>query len=297
MDEQSQFLVQLMVVACAAAIVARIAGAGLWRPAAMADAPDRPVGLGGVGLAVGIFIYMLGTLTVAGLSMAADSANMPSLMHPDELSPRQYAVWMLVGQTLTTGIVAAAFAGIAVMKRGHGGLRDAGFVPRVGDKTLRTAGIGAVVALVLVFAVNIVVTFVAAQFGYETDELGHDMLIVFYQATSDPPALALLWLSAVAIAPITEEIVFRGLVQSELLSMIGSAERRAVIIIASALFMAIHMGVAQWQTWPGLFTLALVLGWLYERYGNLAVCIVVHMAFNAANLTLMFVFRIGETAT
>jgi len=221
--------------------------------------------------------------------------NLPSLMLPAELSPRHYAVWMLIGQMLTTAPVAAAFVFIALMVRGRSGLRDAGFVPRAISVESRAAIAGAAVALILVFAVNIIVTTIAASLGYPTPELGHEMLIVFHNATSDPRAMALLLLSAVVMAPVTEEIVFRGLVQTELLSMLGESRRRLVIMIASVLFMAIHMGVAEWQTWPGLFTLALVLGWLYERYGSLAVCIAVHMAFNAANLALMFALKIGET--
>jgi membrane protease YdiL (CAAX protease family) len=296
MSEDSQLLIiQAIVVGIGAIIAAAIVSAGLWRPSAFAAAPNRPIGLKGGGLLIGMALYLFGNVMVTALAWVADTNGLPTLMRTEELSPRHYAVWMLIGQVLTTGLMAMAFACIALLARGPRGLREAGFVPRAIGRESRAAALGALVALILVFAVNIVVTVIASQLGYETPELAHEMLIVFREATSDPPAMALLLLSAVVAAPLLEETVFRGLVQSELLSMLGSSRRSLVIVIASVLFMAVHIPVAQWQTWPGLFTLALVLGWLYERYGSLAVCIAVHMVFNATNVGLMFALKIGET--
>jgi len=64
------------------------------------------------------------------------------------------------------------------------------------------------------------------------------------------------------------------------------SNRWAAIVVASFLFALIHLPGVTWHGLPGLFVLSLILGWTYERTGNLYVPIVLHMAYNAANLAL-----------
>jgi membrane protease YdiL (CAAX protease family) len=94
-------------------------------------------------------------------------------------------------------------------------------------------------------------------------------------------------ISAVVIAPIVEETVFRGLVQTALLQWGVVPNRWAVIVIASVLFTAIHLGLEP-VALPGLFVLSLGLGYVYERTGSIGSCIVVHAVFNAMNVALVF---------
>ena len=94
-------------------------------------------------------------------------------------------------------------------------------------------------------------------------------------------ALMALLVSAVVVAPILEEMIFRGLVQSALRSLLGPW---ATVIVASTLFAALHYGAADWVTLPGLLVLALILGWLYERTGSLWPGIIAHAGFNLFNV-------------
>ena len=58
---------------------------------------------------------------------------------------------------------------------------------------------------------------------------------------------------------------------------------------ASLVFAMIHANFKtgeNWQVLPGLFVLALILGWLYERSGSLWPGIVVHIGFNALNVIM-----------
>ncbi|MDH3584508.1 MAG: CPBP family glutamic-type intramembrane protease, partial [Phycisphaerae bacterium] len=99
----------------------------------------------------------------------------------------------------------------------------------------------------------------------------------------------LLWgLVAVAVigAPLVEEIVFRGLLQTALRHARIVLRRWGVIVVASAVFTGIHVGAADWHAMPALFVLSLGLGFLYERTGSLWAPILMHALFNASQIAL-----------
>ena len=93
----------------------------------------------------------------------------------------------------------------------------------------------------------------------------------------------LLILVVVVGAPIVEEIVYRGAVQTHLQRTAGTT---AAILGTAVIFAAIHMSFIEF---PGLFAFALVLGFARLRSGTLGLSIVTHMAFNAAGLVLVLV--------
>ena len=88
--------------------------------------------------------------------------------------------------------------------------------------------------------------------------------------------------SAIVLAPVAEELFFRGVVQSMFRRLTGSP--RIGILLASAIFAGVHVPV--WQGMPALFVLAVMMGYLYERSGRLTAPIVLHAAFNLANFTV-----------
>ena len=97
---------------------------------------------------------------------------------------------------------------------------------------------------------------------------------------------ALSAFSAVVMAPLGEELFFRGMIQSFLRRcLLGPG---AVIVITSAFFAAMHYQVP--QSVPAMFVLALALGYNYERTGRLLPSIVLHAAFNAV-FTAMRIFQ------
>ena len=85
------------------------------------------------------------------------------------------------------------------------------------------------------------------------------------------------------LAPLFEEFVFRGLVQSCFRNI---GPRWFCIAAAAAIFAAAHIPVAAWQVLPGLLALGLILGWLYEHTGSLWPGIFAHAGFNFANAAL-----------
>jgi len=89
------------------------------------------------------------------------------------------------------------------------------------------------------------------------------------------------------IAPIAEEIVFRGVIYLHVRDM---GFPKIAAIGSAVLFGMVHSNRVAFIPLV-LFALFLVL--LYERYANLIVCIATHASFNAANL-LFSILMNGE---
>jgi membrane protease YdiL (CAAX protease family) len=86
---------------------------------------------------------------------------------------------------------------------------------------------------------------------------------------------------AVVLAPVAEELVFRGMLFPCFKQM---GLHKTAWFGVSLFFAAIHFDAA---TFVPLFVLALILTWLYEFTDNLLVPIAVHALFNATNLVLL----------
>lgn len=89
-----------------------------------------------------------------------------------------------------------------------------------------------------------------------------------------------MWLSAVLVAPVAEEVFFRGIVQTLLLNVLR--RRWAALALASLVFAAVHF--PQPQAIPALAVLGVLLGFAYERTGSLLPAIAVHSLFNLKTL-------------
>jgi membrane protease YdiL (CAAX protease family) len=118
---------------------------------------------------------------------------------------------------------------------------------------------------------------------------------------------------AVILVPLTEELLFRGLLQTvigQLFVSLGEflspavrsspsvpeyrsdarpaaqptvASRWAAVLVTAALFAAVHNN---WAFVPPLFLLAVGLGYVYERTGNLWITITTHALFNVGQILL-----------
>lgn len=86
---------------------------------------------------------------------------------------------------------------------------------------------------------------------------------------------------AVVLAPIVEEVLFRGLLYDTLRSGYGVS----VALFLTALAFAVPH-VQGWQAWPILFGSGLVFGWIREHSGGLIFSILGHAANNAFIIAL-----------
>ncbi len=89
--------------------------------------------------------------------------------------------------------------------------------------------------------------------------------------------LAVPVIIAVVLAPLSEEVFFRGLVQSMLRRYVRNPW--GAIVITSLFFALMHVSTP--QAIPPLFVLSVVIGYNYERCGRLYPGILIHMLFNA----------------
>lgn len=141
----------------------------------------------------------------------------------------------------------------------------------------------------------------------------HEVFALWRQQTVEPWFRMLLLGAPVVVAPLAEETLCRGLLQTALVRLFSRnalrAERAALmdaalaptpvpdgrarwlaIITASLLFALMH-----WPVFiqPPIFALSMALGWVYERTGNLWACIFMHALFNACQFALFLLIVSG----
>lgn len=94
------------------------------------------------------------------------------------------------------------------------------------------------------------------------------------------------FLALVVVAPITEEILCRGIF---LRGMLNRLPPWTAIVLSAAFFAVMHLN--PWQA-VSAFVIGLVLGWIYLRTRSLALCMFVHALNNA--VALYFMSSLGE---
>ncbi len=108
-----------------------------------------------------------------------------------------------------------------------------------------------------------------------------EMLRKLFEAIPDTiPNAILLFVAVAVLAPILEELLFRGLLQKSLMNLMPIW---AAILISSGIFAAVHMDL---YATPGIWVLGAIFGYLYYKTGSLRTNIVLHMVNNAMALLL-----------
>ncbi len=83
-------------------------------------------------------------------------------------------------------------------------------------------------------------------------------------------------------APIIEEILYRGCLQS---AIVGATKSPMIaILVSSAIFASAHIGTVSPEALPGLFVLGIAFGMGFEQTGRISVPIVMHAVFNGTNV-------------
>lgn len=110
-------------------------------------------------------------------------------------------------------------------------------------------------------------------------------------SAESPYQLAIALISTMLAAPILEEWVFRGFLQTYLKSKLKFGK---ALIGSSLIFALFHIaptqGVSNFTLVLSLFTLALYLGFLYERQKSLIAPIALHMTFNSISVMRIVLF-------
>ena len=103
--------------------------------------------------------------------------------------------------------------------------------------------------------------------------------------SSSVARLAYMGLVTIVLAPVAEEILFRGILFTSVLQFKG---RWVAIVSNSLLFGVIHSNLL---TLVPLIVMAVMLTLLYERTRNLLAPIVAHSLFNLANFLMLMLDR------
>jgi uncharacterized protein len=130
-------------------------------------------------------------------------------------------------------------------------------------------------------AVIPVTVMIIASSGFRTEDNQHPFLQILDSQQSGL-LVALMIGSAVIMAPIEEELMYRVILQGTLQRHLPPT---ASILISATLFSAVH----GFPDMVGLFPLALILGYLYQRTGSYLTVVTTHATFNAVTVafTLM----------
>ena len=217
-------------------------------------------------------------------------------------------------------VAAAVVVTLLWQRRPDGaGLRLAGLDPR----RLGNAVAGGTAALFVLFPLVVLASALVKavyQAFHLHDSAPHPVLQMM-GADHSPAVLAAGVFVAVVVAPVAEELAFRGLLQTMLArlfawageqagwsaappppaapppsdrsavpvarwpSVTPPAARWAAVVVTSAVFAGVHYGVEPAAVFP-LFVLSLGLGFVYERSGNLYMNMATHGLFNGAQIAL-----------
>lgn len=237
-------------------------------------APTRRFVRGVVALLLVMGFFVLGQVgaatagAIAGVDLAAAAA---------ERSLRDQAV-ITLGAYAGQALALVAFA--VVMRRSAGSETSA----KIRWRGSLAFGLA---TFVLAWPVLLTVTDLAARAleaaGFEARTIAHSTLRLLIESPVDGWHIALSAL-AVIVAPLMEEVIYRGLVQSALVQALRL--RWAAIVLTSAIFTLMHASAVEPHALVTLFVLSLAFGWVYERTGSLAAPITVHILFNLANFSL-----------
>ncbi|MFC1676056.1 lysostaphin resistance A-like protein [Planctomycetota bacterium] len=131
-----------------------------------------------------------------------------------------------------------------------------------------------------VFVAMLLVTIFLGKLFYGSDFhiTQHEELELISTHTQTPVRI-LIFITAVVIVPIAEELFFRGIIQTTLRSFL---KRPWVsIMITSSVFAVVH---ANPEHWASLFVISVCMGYAYEKSGSLLRSIFVHSLFNAISI-------------
>lgn len=100
-------------------------------------------------------------------------------------------------------------------------------------------------------------------------------------------SFAIIAFSAIIIAPLSEEIIFRRVFYGFLSKRMNAI---SAAVLVSALFAGIHQSILQF---PALFILGLVLQFLYVRFNSLYPAIILHVFQNSISISLLLLLKIS----
>lgn len=195
------------------------------------------------------------------------------------------APWQRDATIMGLGTLIAMVVGLGLVYVMHKSAPDAGL--RIGPVDL-FLGVGCLLmAMPLIELASLGAGWMHRELaGAPPPAIAHETLQTIIDHRGDAFVLVLIGVAVVG-APVVEEVIFRGGVQSAALRLFGSP--LPAIVVTSVLFTLVHLSVlpaGAWHALATLFVLSLALGIAFERTKRLGTAIAMHAAFNALNIVL-----------
>ncbi len=243
---------------------------GRWGELRLPSPPDEcAVKLFDVLVALYAYFFAVPTLVYISLTLCWPAARPSTPEAPLGLPARTIA--MLAGQSINCLIL--LFIGRLRFKRN---LRVWGLTFRgLGRRIVQAIGI-----YVALWPVCWGILWLATQLYMlitGTEPMQHDSIQTLLDAATPGWIVACTIASAVVLAPLIEELLFRGL----LLPVIEQWVRSSwlAVVISGVLFGLIHQRL--YAHMPALAVFGVILGYVYVRTRSLTLVILIHMVFNA----------------
>lgn len=137
--------------------------------------------------------------------------------------------------------------------------------------------------IVSIFIFSLGLSIVISEIGNYITELfpmSERMIEIFNEIFSGEVSFIGTIIHVIIVAPIAEEVLFRGIMLKGLLKRYSAITS---ILVTALLFAIIHLNIYQFV---GAFIAGLLLGWLYLKTESLLLCIISHAAYNSIGYIL-----------
>lgn len=232
------------------------------------ELPGDPEISWGVGGALLVFLASMMVTTVVAVILAAKYGADPTAADTDRVT----VITLLANQA---SLVGAAYFWVRYLK---GSMRAFGFR----TPTMRTVklGIGVGAAGVVLSSMT------AAVIGWVVELINGAPPAspeqIRLEATPTFTILLLLGLSTIILAPIAEEVFFRGMLHQAIRKRLTFVPG---VVLSSFVFAIVHVIPI---VIPSIFVLAILLAVFYERERNLWVPVIAHTTFNVVGYVFSF---------
>lgn len=259
------------VITVAGVAVVAIVGVrrlGIGRPDPLAAAPVRVHTLREDAVLVAVLAYLFAVLVLSGLTGIVADKN----------GAVRVGLVVNIGAQLT-GIAACLWI---ASRRFAGGMRTFFVGSHDGNRVSgwMTASTATIVALAFCPLVHELTVWTIVCLDPTFVLTPHATIRALQEGGLSFAVVVALWIGAAVIAPVAEELFFRGILQNALVNLTQS--RGAAIALAAVTFGVVH--ASQPDTMVALVFLGVLLGYAYERTGSLTVPIAIHAAFNLKTL-------------
>ena len=237
-------------------------------------------GFKAVGKAVAYFsVYLLVQVLVSAVFSAAISAKMTMEMMAsgEELDVMAMTEALMtevmakaMEMTFVAGLVTLLIFWIVFL------IRKKKFTREVGIRKIPVNGILPIAIMAAAF--NVITTVIISFVPWPQEWMDS-----YIQNSSAIDGSLMAWLTAVLMAPVLEEIVFRGLVYTRL--------KKGLPVIVAAILTSLAFGIAHgtviWAIYTFIFSMMLI--WVFEKFQSLTACILLHMAYNLSGMALSLI--------